>query len=669
MKQLALFVLALICLNSVHAQDYKFKKISKQELEQKEHPLEKDAAAAVLYRNTYTSFDYSQDDGFVAETVVHERTKIYKQEGYKYATISIPMYISSSSSREEVSGLKAFSYNLKDGKVVESKLQGKNIFKEESGKTRNLIKFTMPDINDGTVIEYKYTFISPFISSIDEFEFQEEIPVDKVEMLFLAPEYMVYNPYGKGVIALGMETEKRARSINYRYERAALAQANDVERGNATLEFQENGYRVSLSNIPALKNEPFSTNQNNYKSGLQFELAYTKYPNSGVKEYATTWEDVAREIFKSSQFGEELARKKYFKSDIDALIQGVTDPQEKLIKVFEFVKQKMNWNEYYGVYTDLGVRDAYKEGVGNVADINLMLNAMLNYAGLETSPVLLSTKANGISFFPTRSGFNYVIAGAKIKEQMYLLDAVDKEGVINTLKPELLNWKGRMVKEDGSSRLIEVYPSKPAVHNSLINYSFNEEGQIEGNSKNRFSAHYAKGYRSRYLEATEDEQLTRLSSTYEDIDIVDHSFKDLKNVQKNLTLEYNFEAEDAMEEIGGKMYLSPLLHLATKTNYFEAETRSAPIDFVHPWSDRFIVNIEIPEGYELESKPDDIAINLTDNIGSYRFSVNQLGNTLTVSLQNTINTPVIPATFYKDLQAYFKLIVDKETEKIVFKKM
>lgn len=669
MKQIVFIVLALAFSLFTNAQNYKFKKVSKQELEQKEHAIEKDATAAVLYRKTFTSFNYSQDDGFVVETLVHERTKIYKQDGYKYATVAIPMYRNSNSSREEVLGLKAFSYNLKDGKVVESKLDGKNIFKEESGKTRNVIKFTMPDINDGTVIEYKYKFVSPFISSIDEFEFQEEIPVDKVEMLFLAPEYMVYNPYGKGTIPLGMTTEKRDRSINYRYERSALAQANDVERGNATLKFYENGYKVDLVNIPALKNEPFSTNQNNYKSGLQFELAFTKFPNAAVKDYATTWEDVAREIFKSSQFGEELDREKYFRKDIDALIQGITDPKEKLVTIFKYVKTKMNWNDYYGVYTDLGVREAYNEGVGNVADINLMLNSMLNYAGIESSPVLVSTKANGISFFPTRTGFNYVIAGAKIDEKMYLLDAVDKDGVINTLKPELLNWKGRMVKKDGSSRLVEVYPSMPAVHNSLTSFSFNEDGEIIGNSKNRFTAHYAKGYRAKYMEATEDEQLSELSSTYEDIDIIDHSFKDLKDVQKHLTLEYNFEVEDGMEEIGGKMYLSPLLHLATKTNYFEAEKRSAPIDFIHPWSDKYIVSLEIPEGYELESKPDNLAINLTNGMGSYRFNINQLGNKLTVSVQNTINSPVIPASFYEDLQAYFKMILDKEGEKVVLKKM
>lgn len=668
MNKLLLCLLIVLCSATFYGQDYKYGKVSKEELSQTQHPLEPDASAAVLYRESYTNFNYTQDDGFVLQTKVLERIKIYKQEGYDYATISKGMY-RGGSSKEEISGLKAVSYNLVDGKIVESKLQGKNIFKEEVNKTRNVLKFTMPDINDGTIIEYKYTFISPFISSIDEYVFQEEIPVDKVAMRFLAPEYMIYKPYGKGSIPLNMKAESKKRSVNYRYETSDGPNASDIARGNATLEFDENGQSVTISNIPSIKEEPFSTNQNNYASGLQFELAYTQFPNSPVKNYATTWENVASEIYKSDQFGGELKKQKYFKKDIDALVSDVSNASEKAIKIFEFVKQKMNWNEYYGVYSDEGVKKAYNEGVGNVADINLMLNAMLNYAGIESSPVLVSTKANGISFFPTRTGFNYVLAGAKIDGKLYLMDAVDKEGVVNILKPELLNWKGRMVKADGSSRLVELYPSTPAMHNSMVDITITEDLDIDGKSQNRYSKHYAKSERNKFLFVDSEDQLKRLNDRYKSIDVVEHTFKDLKAVNKPLSIEYDFEAEGAIEEIGGKLYITPLLHLATETNFFKGETRNAPIDFGYSWADRYIVNINIPEGYEVESKPEDLAINLTENMGSYRFNINQVGKKLSISLQNSINTPVISPSFYKDLQAYFTMIVEKEAEKVVLKKI
>lgn len=676
------FLTLFITANGI-GQEYKFGKVSKEELSQDVHALEPDANAAILYRQRHTVFNYDEDSGFVLETEVIERIKIYNQDGYEFATVKIPMYVSNSS-QEDVIALKAYSFNLVGGKIRESKLQNKSIFKEETSKTSKVVKFTMPDVSDGTIIEFKYKFLSPFISEVDEFVFQEQIPVDKVNMKMSIPDYLYYQTHGKGSIPLDVRKSTKNRKISFIKTtkdfggRTSGATGNVAKERNYALkesrervqaDIVENIYEVNLTKVPSLKEEPFSTNQDNYKSKLQFELALTKFPNSPVKNYATTWEDVARTIYKSDQFGGELKLQKYYSKDLDALIEGITSQEEKAFAIYKFVKDKMNWNNYYGVYTDEGVKKAYQEGVGNVADINLMLNSMLNYAGVEASPILISTKANGISFFPTRSGFNYVIAGAKIEGKLYLMDGVDKEGVINTLKPELLNWKGRMVKEDGSSRLIELYPKRPAVHNSMLDITIDENLDVLGNSKNRYSSHYAKSERDTYLNVSEEDQLKKLNTRYKSIDVVSHSLKDLKAVNKALSLEYDFEAEGAVEEIANKLYISPLFHLATKTNYFKAEKRNSPIDFIYPWSDRYIVNINIPAGYALESKPEDLAINLTENMGSYRYNINQIGDMLTISLQNTIATPIIAPSYYKDLQAYFKMIVEKEAEKIVLKKI
>ncbi len=646
------------------AQNYKFGKVSEEELAATSHKSDPDASAAILYRSTDTKFNYTQDAGFVVVTEHQERIKIYNKDGYDLANQEIIMY-QGSSDEETVTSLKAFTYNLIDGKIEDSKLQNNGIFEEERSKTTKIKKFTMPDIQDGCIIEFKYTFTTPFYSNIDEFRFQEDIPVDKVEMRFFAPEYLVYRTHGKGGIPLGLTTEKKNRTIRYRYEETELGRVHRAERGNAEVDFIENGYIVNLENIPALKEEPFAGNLNNYISALQFELAYTKFPNSQVRNYATSWEDVATKIYKSDNFGKELGITKYYREDIDALLSGVATPKEKMMKIFDFVKSKMTWNKYYGVYADKGVKKAYDSGLGNVADINLMLISMLNYAGVEANPILLSTKANGIPFFPTRTGFNYVIAGAVLDNRLFLLDGVDKIGAPSILRTNLLNWKGRMVRADGSSLLVDLLPPSPATHISLMNLEITDDLVIAGNSKNRFTGHYAKGQRASYRSLKEDEQSTKMEENFESLEMIDHSFKDMDAYDKPLTLEYNFENEDAVEVIGDKMYVSPLLHLATKENYFKAETRAYPVDFVYPWSDKYNVSIVIPEGYQVESLPEPLNINLSNGMGSFRYGVTENAGKVNITFQNAIKTSVIGAEFYKDLQQYYKMILEKESEKIV----
>ena len=78
---LFLIVVAL----KTNAQEFKLGKVSVAELEEKEHPKDPSAVAAILFKKGDVRFEYSQDKGFEMVTVVKTRIKIYKKEGYEWA--------------------------------------------------------------------------------------------------------------------------------------------------------------------------------------------------------------------------------------------------------------------------------------------------------------------------------------------------------------------------------------------------------------------------------------------------------------------------------------------------------------------------------------------------------------------------------------------------------
>jgi hypothetical protein len=160
-KYLLILISFVVFQQSVIAQNYKFGKVSEEELAETAHASDPDAGAAILYRKTDTKFNYTQDGGFVVITEHQERIKIYNKDGYDFANQQIGLY-QGASEEETVTSLKAFTYNLIDGDIEESKLQGKGIFEEERNKSVTIKKFTMPDVQDGCIIEFKYTFTSPF---------------------------------------------------------------------------------------------------------------------------------------------------------------------------------------------------------------------------------------------------------------------------------------------------------------------------------------------------------------------------------------------------------------------------------------------------------------------------------------------------------------------------
>ena len=197
-KKLSLIVL-LTSISFSSAQELKFGKVTKEELSEKVCPIDSSANAMVLYKYRNTYFIVNAAGGQMV-TEVQERIKVYNKEGFEYATKDINLF-KSGSSRENVGRIRANTYNLENGKIVETELEKDQIFKNEQSYNFNQVKFTMPNVKEGSVVEFKYKITSPFFTNVDEFRFQSGIPIKKIEARLKTPESYVFKPTYKGYIS------------------------------------------------------------------------------------------------------------------------------------------------------------------------------------------------------------------------------------------------------------------------------------------------------------------------------------------------------------------------------------------------------------------------------------------------------------------------------------
>ncbi|MGV6827987.1 MAG: DUF3858 domain-containing protein [Flavobacteriales bacterium] len=664
-----LIILSILLSQFAFSQDFKFGKVSKAELQEKQHPLDPSAHAAILYREQKTQFIYNSNDGFITQTKVFERIKIYDKEGYDWATKAIKLYQGKSGSKVSISGLKGNTYFIQNGKIEKVKLKNDGIFDERASKYNKIKKFTLPNLSEGCVIEYEYTLSSPFINQIKEYRLQESIPVNKVLASFYAPEYFMYKSHKKGYIPFTINQSFENKKFNYKYNNSA--QDGHVYRQNTSeVTYRENRYKVILNKVPALKEEAYAGNINNYITSINFELAYTKYPNSPGKNFTKSWNDVSNTIYESSSFGLELEKNNYFKKDIDALLNGVDDVNEKLIKIFNFVKSKTTWNKYIGYVTDQGVKQAYKNGKGSVAEINLMLTSMLRYAGLNANPILVSTRNNGFPVYPTTNGFNYVISGVEVTNNVLLLDACYKESEINILNSNIINGQGRIIRKDGSSNWVPLTPKKHANRNTMVTATIKTDDlNILGTSQTRFSGYFAKEIRSNYQNLNVLDIAKKMENNFSGTKIKNPTFSDLKTLYKPISLKYDFVSEGAIEKINGKLYLSPMLFLAKNKSPFTLEERKYPIDYEYKRKIRNIINIVIPEGYEVETLPKNTSFGFGNKLGTFKYNITKNNGKLQISTEFAINQSFIDASEYKNLKGFYKLMIEKQNEKVVLKKI
>ena len=676
MQKLVLVLTVLVFgLQAIVAQDYNFGEVSVEELQEKFHPDDVEADAAILYREFHSNIEYYQERGFVVKTRVFERVKIYNPDGFDWGTKQVVLFQGSSSKGASIAGLKGVTYTLEDSKIVETKLHRDGIFSEKRNEFYNIEKFTLPNLKPGCIIEYRYEIMSPFVSSIDEIRLQEEVPVNKAYITFSSPEWLIYQMHRKGFLQLEVQESTRPDKVNYTIK-PGVATTNGGRFGGSgkvrqtTINFQRKKYTIEIENIPPMKEEAFSTNIDNYRASVRFELSYTKYPGEPFETITSSWDAVSETIYDSERFGGQLKNQRFFDEDIDALIEEATSVEDKVVRIYEYVKNRMSWDNFLGIYAKEGVKEAYKKGAGNSADINLMLVSMLQYAGLDANPVILSTRDNGIPIYPTREGFNHVIAGVTLDGETILLDATYKLGAVNLLKEDLLNWQGRLIRENGTSQWVNLYPTRHAVENAIVDFSIDKKLVVRGTAKSRFTGHYGLNYRREFIGKAKEQYLEGLEKIHTGVEISAIELSNLDNLYDPLEVSFDFEMlNGGLEEIGGKLYISPLLYLTQAENPFKSDKRSHPVDFRYPWKNRYIFKLRIPEGYSVESLPENKAMGLVNNLGFFKYIISQSAANISISAEMSINSSVIPPEFYQDLKKFYEMIIKKQNEKIVLIKI
>ncbi|MCF6182796.1 DUF3857 domain-containing protein [Lutibacter sp.] len=663
MKKIILTIILLAVSQLVMSQNYKVGKVSKEELQEKAYPLDSSANAAYLYKKRKTYFKYVQKEGFKIITEVQERIKIYNHEGYNWATKVISYYNPPMKS-EKVTISNAKTFTLKNGKIETFKLKKSAIFDEKENKYWSNKKFTMPNISDGCVIEWTYRITSPY-RDIRNVELQSEIPIKKISCKIEIPEYYMYSIRETGFLDIPLQKVEKSSYIELQSKnRSTKNHVTGTSFSKDRINLFLNISTINKNNIPALLDEPFVDNINNYKSAIHYELATLKWPNEILKNYTQTWDDVAKTIARSSEFGGELKKTSYFKEDLIALRNKFSNKNELMLAIFEFVKHKVKWNNTYGKYSYKGVRYAYKKGEGSVADINLILVAMLRAANINANPIILSTRSHGVPIFPTLNRFNYVIACVETENNVVLFDATEENSTPNVLPLRDLNWKGRIIRENESSTWVNLIP-KPADLNANTQITINEDGEMQGMKRTQYKNYEALKFRNKYRKVKDEDVIGKIEEDYGNIEISDFRIVNKNNIYKPVIVMYKFYSEEGVDIIGNKMYFSPLFFMAETKNPFKLEKRDYPIDFGMPNSNKKIVSIVIPSDYVVESIPKSFAIGLPDNLGVFKFSVTQVGNKINIISLLKINSSVISATYYAQLKEFFKQRIAKNTEKVV----
>lgn len=627
-------LLILFIGTSVFAQD--LNKVTINELKETNSTLDANAVAETLFSKAYTSFYYTTEKGYMAVMEMSYKIKILKKEGLKYANIQVPFYNERTNS-ETVLVSNAVTYNLVDGNIEKTKLKSSEEFTVKENDNWKIKKFVLPNVKEGSIIEYKIKLTTPFIWNLNTWNFQQDIPVRYSYFKFQAPSALRYQHYIKGFIPVEIKNQ-------YEY------------------------YEYIAKDLPALKDEAFTNNIENYRTSLRLELSAFERSNGMLEHYSNSWESLVKKIY-DGEFGQELNRTKYFGNDLQNIVKDKVDRDAKIEAIFNFVQSNFKWNGKRGYNPDLGVREAYKQRVGNTADINLILIAMLRESGLQANPILLSTRDHGIALFPSHSAFNYVIAAVEIQNGLILLDATSKNSRINILPFQALNWVGRIIRESGSSSIVELIPKILSVKNQINIIDLAADGSVTGNKRIKLTNYEAFRFREKYGQLNLQSISNSVQNDYKNIEIEEFDVKNIQNLNQDIDISYKFKLTNVADVIGDQIFFEPSFIFNLKSNPFLDENRKFSVDFIYKYKESDMYAIKIPEGYEVEYLPKSIQIKMNSNNYNVKWILSSDKDKIVLRINEEVNSSVIIADEYIDLKSAFEEFAKIQNEKIILKKI
>lgn len=636
----------------------KFGKLTQEELDLKVYAKDSSASAVVLFDKGDFYYDFSTVYGdFRVNFSRHMRMKILKKDGVDYATVSISMY-GNSDSKEVLDGFKAFTYNVVDGKVEKIKVDKNLVYKEQVNSRLRIHKFTFPNVKEGSIVEFEFKVSSGYDLNVNDWYFQRSIPVAWSGYDVSIPEYYSFNRQTKGYVNfVESKSTQESKSINF-------------GGGNTILYTNYNDHFV-MQDIPAFKKESYMDCEDNYLAMVTYELRSIQVPGAVYRNYNTSWEKISEDLLDYSSFGGEIKSRGFFRDDLAALTKNDTSKISITSKIFNHVKSKVKWNDVESYLCNDGIKKAYKEGVGNSAEINLLLVAMLKEANIDAYPVILSTRDHGLIDFgyPSSSKVNYVIAVAEIGDSKIMLDATRKYNQMGVLPFECLNGRGRVVEKNKYS-WISLYPSKQAKCNVYTALEIENDGNAKGQMSIMYNHNYANIKRSTFFNLKDDEYTKNIQQKIGDCTIDSLNIKNLKEgFEDPLSFKFSYNIPNKASVAGNNIFINPFVWDRLTENMFKLKKRTYPINFGYPWQERHTIQVKAPAGYVPDELPKDLAIGTSDKgivlIVSYTMSSE---GAVLVSCVININKTLFLPEEYEEVKELFNKIVEKQAEMISFKK-
>jgi len=596
------------------------------------------------------------------------KIKILNKDGLDIANRSVSLY-REGLNREKLTKLKVTTYKLENGKVESYKMSNDNEFEESISDNLDKVFFNAVQVGVGDIVEIEYSIISDFLFNLQPWDFQSMYPVEYSRYKVLLPEYFNYNKSIHGYIkveSLPLKGENQKFTIQYDNRHTQFGNSGD--RGSYDINSHSTLHTYVAREVEAFREEPYLSSARNFMSSIKFELLSVKFPYSTVDVYSRDWASIDKQFLEHKGFGGYISDRNDGRYVLEQLqLQGNT-PEEIVLNTYLSILQYVKFNGKLRTLTNSSLRDVFKQGEGSSAEINLMLVNLLNQQGVESYPVVASTRDHGMvrTSYASLSQFNHVVAAVIIDSSLVFMDASCASCLPGTLPFRTLNGTARLV-HPSQRGWVNLSSTQKGITSTAVVARLSES-EWSANVQRNFSGYHAFLERLKVNnEGSSEEYIAALANDYSNYKISNPAMNGFEAPEQDLMLTMDIHS-GSIEKLGSKLLITPSFMFSFSDNPFKSENRTYPVDFGYRQAENYSITYHLPDNYHMDANPEPARIVLPDGKGSFMYQVIKVGKMIQVQFRYELNESMYSSEDYPLLKQFFSLMIDKINEPLVLDK-
>ena len=513
---------------------------------------------------------------------------------------------------------------------------------------------TIPDVQPGSIIEYRYTYDTLAGLMPYSWDVQDDLYVRKAKLTFLKDKTSFLTPVGVQCYALGLNHQ------------------------NLKTSFFLGGFIWEALEIPSFFPEPNMPPETSLKTRV--ECYYVPTMHSDRETY---WKEIGENAIGADptlKQGSKKARRL-----AQSLVSPEDSPEQKARKIYDYLATHIKNLRYVEMESGTKGKDGtkYKEnktwddvvkrGYGSGWDINGLYVAMLNAVGVEAC--LTRSSSRDRRFFNPNilsvDQLNTFNVAARIGDAWRFFDPATRYCPFGRILWQETGVQTLLLRGE-ESQLIQstVEKAEDNVVHRRIRLRLQAEGSVEADVEARLKGQRAISARNRYAGMDDQERQESvqeaLQETLAEATVSDLTFSNLESHKGELEYRYSMELPGYVTATGKRLLVAPaLLHQASRARFFSTD-RKYSVYFSYPYLDREEIEIEIPEGYQLEGQPKPKSYETP--LGRFLWKLEEKDGRTVLTRELQLDAILISVEAYPLVKAFFDAIHAADKTQIVLRK-